>query len=116
MANFLDKLLSGKYPAVENLWRSEFSRMVDEALSSIPTDDLDESELTVERLSERLEEANDMIDKQRDEIANLRAAVSQADQRLESMVRQYETVAKDRNVLRYKLDAVQHALKSVTNG
>lgn len=63
MAGFIEEILSGKYPKLENLWRGEFSRVVDEVFGTpdpdLLVDDIDDdfdAPDDVQRLEKRLKE------------------------------------------------------------
>lgn len=97
MAGFLEELLSGKYPQIERLWRSDFARIVDEVFSPKPehyTDDIDDDfgrDADIERLEGLLRQERSRHDRTRQELEVARA---------------------ERDALRYKLDAVRKELST----
>lgn len=98
MAGFLEELLSGKYPQIERLWRSDFARIVDEVFSPKPehyTDDIDDDfdagRADAVRLEDLLRQERSLHDRTRRELEVARA---------------------ERDALRYKLDAVRKELST----
>lgn len=100
MANFIDKLLSGKYPKLESLWTTEFERLVDEVFNRI--------DLPADLDDEPVDEDSEV----EEELASLWTALNEERQRHEATRRELGMVKAELKAAKYKLGAVQAAMST----
>lgn len=99
MAGFIEEILSGRYPRIEALWRTEFGKVVDELLN--PAD-----------LHKSKREAGDGIDVAvKADVERLEAVLAEEKKRHEATKRELDVTKRERASLRYQVDAIKHALK-----
>ena len=96
MADFVEKMLSGRYPQIERLWRAKFNQILDEALKDIDFDD--DAPLISDEAGLRAD------------LLRLEGVLSEAQSRLEAAVRELAVVKAERNALQYKLDSARREL------
>lgn len=86
MAGFIDEILSGKYPRIENLWNKEFGKVMDELLG------------------EKREPAAS------DDLERIKAVLTEEQSRHEVTKRQLAVAKAECEALQCKLDAVKQAV------
>lgn len=105
--SFIESLLSGKYPQLENLWRKELGKVIDEAFTMLTTlgefDEIDEHEPAAATVSgsvslETYDRVTDMLNEERN--------------RHEATQRELDLVRKEKATLEYKLAAAKHELST----
>lgn len=99
MAGFIEEILSGRYPRIESLWRTEFGKVVDELL--VQSDQKESDDPPVEQVALQAD-----IDRLETLLANEKA-------RHEATKRELDVAKRERASLRYQIDAINHALKNI---
>ena len=111
MSGFLEKILSGKYPELETLWRTEFGKIINEVFGPSPekregspadylADDFDDDDF-----------GSEVVGLQAD-VNRLEALVVELRQKLDSAVSELQVSKSERRALEYKLDKVRDAVRS----
>lgn len=116
MSGFLNRILSGKYPNLESLWKTEFEKLVDEVFSKIDMSDLDEfvddagldDEFDTDSYVER--ELNTEIEALRADLSRLEDQFCEERQRHEAAKRELAVVKAELKAAQYKLGAVRSAV------
>lgn len=117
MASFLDKLLSGQFPRLESIWRTEFDKIVDEVFDRINVDFDDEpadlagdfDETYVER------ELNTTIESLRADLARVEKVLAEERSRHEAAKRELCVTKAELRSARYKLEQIEAAISNKAN-
>ena len=105
MAGFIDKLLSGQYPKLEQLFmRGEFQKIVDEVFSKT---DYRPEEDEIGGLEDEFEDIDPGL---LADLDRLEAQLAEEKSRHEATKRQLDVAKSELKAARYKLDAVQAAM------
>lgn len=99
MADFLEKLLSGRYPQIEKMWRVKFDEILDQAFKNIDFDD-DSPPISDDVAVSVL----------RADLLRVESVLEEERSRLEAVRRELAVVSAERDALRYKLDAAKREL------
>lgn len=111
MSGFLNRILSGKYPNLESLWKVEFDKLIDEVFSKIDLSDLDEA---VDDAG--LDDEFDVSAVERDmntEIEALRADLSRLEDQFCEERQRHEAAKRELGVVKAELKAAQYKLSAV---
>lgn len=104
MAGFIDRLLSGQYPKLEQLFmRQEFQKIVDEVFAKIDLKPEDE----IGGLEDEFEDIDPGLLADLDRVE---AQLAEEKSRHEATKRELHVVKSELKAARYKLDAVQAAM------
>lgn len=105
MASFLDKLLSGQFPRLESIWRTEFDKIVEEVFDRI-----------------NLDFDDDPSDNENDELVALRAdfvrtqkVLAEERSRHEAAKRELCVTKAELRAARYKLEQIEATIASRAN-
>lgn len=93
MADFLEKLLSGRYPQVEKVWRARFNKILDQAFENLDFND----------------ELVDPVDVKAD-VVRLEAVLDEERSRHAAVRRELEIVKVERDELLYRLESAKREL------
>lgn len=99
MADFLEKLLSGRYPQIEKMWRVKFDEILDQAFKNIDFDD------DAPPISDDV-----AVSVLRADLLRVESVLEEERSRLEAVRRELAVVSAERDALRYKLDAAKREL------
>lgn len=103
MSGFIDRILSGKYPQMESIWRKEFEKMVDEVFGKIDLKPEDGG------LEDEFEEVDPELDR-------LEELLVEERMRHEATKRELHVTKSELKAARYKLGAVQAAIDRAGQG
>lgn len=116
MSSFLDRILSGRYPKMESIWRTEFERIVDEVFGRLGDELKDVEEPADSGLDDEFDETaveaelNTTIEALRADLNRVEGQLVEEKLRHEAAKRELGVAKAELRSARYKLDAIGHAL------
>lgn len=115
MSGFLDRILSGKYPKLESIWRTEFDRIVDQVFDKL---DLSEDDIPGgldDEFDETYVEAelNTEIKALRAELERMQCLLGEQRDRREALDRELRVVKAELAAARYQMECVEKSMDRV---
>lgn len=109
MSGFIERILSGKYPRLESLWKTEFEKLFDEVFNNI---DLSDDDVDGPDLDSEWEgiSADSEVQALRADLSRVESLLAEERARCESTKRELGVVKAELKSARYQLDAVAIAI------